>query len=84
MIKFETAAQVRAHLKAAGVDPKGMKIRWMASPFGGDGRFWIEVPAQPEDGMRFTVAAPGQPLQYSDARRTELAKLVANTNARIK
>lgn len=84
MTKFDTAAQVRAHLKASGVDPKGMKIRWVNSPFGGDGRFWIEVPAQPEDGVRITVAAPGQPMRYSDARRTELAKLVANTNATIK
>jgi hypothetical protein len=82
MKQFETAAQVRAHMKAAGFEMKGVKVRWMNSPFGGAGRFWVEPPDNGE--LRITVAAPGQPLQYSDELRTKMAAALVDTNARVK
>lgn len=79
---FMQAKEVRKFLAQRGFDMKGVKVRFMQNPFGGEGKFFVETPK--DDGQVYmTVAAPGEPTRYSDELRTKMAEALRGTNARV-
>lgn len=89
-IEFNSASEVRKHLKAKGVKTE-VKIRWGNNPFGGKGKFFVNLKTTPAGAsvIHASSSAPdgvnGVFSDNKDVAKTygELSEALKGTNAKV-
>lgn len=84
---FNTAQEVRKHLKDNGITEK-FKVRWFNSPFGGPGAFYVTFTELKGAIVYSYDSATNVAKHYGDEPESvsvlaKAAKLLEGTNARV-